>query len=204
MASALEHFLARRWQEILGVDAVGPHDNFFDLGGDSIRAAIFFNQVQQALGEVISVATIFDVPTVAGLAAHLTRHHPDAAAKVGVLGSSEDVEARAEASGPAQAPVPTIGAKPIAPSTRRLTPGSTPARRRGSAENGNRPAVFILAPPRSGSTLLRVMLGGHPDLFAPPELELLSYKTPRGAEGRSGRTLHRLGSRGIDARRHGP
>jgi|GEM_PF-4086968 len=41
----------------------------------------------------------------------------------------------------------------------------------------NPPAVFVLSPPRSGSTLLRVMLGGHPELFAPPELELLSFKT---------------------------
>lgn len=40
----------------------------------------------------------------------------------------------------------------------------------------NPPALFILSPPRSGSTLLRVMLAGHPDLFAPPELHLLSYK----------------------------
>jgi len=37
------------------------------------------------------------------------------------------------------------------------------------------PAIFILSPPRSGSTLLRVMLAGSPDLFAPPELELLSF-----------------------------
>ncbi|MCB0566497.1 MAG: AMP-binding protein, partial [Phaeodactylibacter sp.] len=35
--------------------------------------------------------------------------------------------------------------------------------------------VFILCPARSGSTLLRVMLGGSPGLFAPPELELLSF-----------------------------
>ena len=41
----------------------------------------------------------------------------------------------------------------------------------------NPPAVFILSPPRSGSTLLRVMLAGHPSLFAPPELELLSFNT---------------------------
>jgi amino acid adenylation domain-containing protein len=39
------------------------------------------------------------------------------------------------------------------------------------------PAVFILSPPRSGSTLLRVMLAGHPRLFAPQELELLSFDT---------------------------
>lgn len=36
-------------------------------------------------------------------------------------------------------------------------------------------AIFILSPPRSGSTLLRVLLAGHPKLFAPPELHLLSY-----------------------------
>jgi thioesterase domain-containing protein len=37
--------------------------------------------------------------------------------------------------------------------------------------------VFILSPPRSGSTLSRVMLGGHPRLFAPPELQLLNFNT---------------------------
>jgi hypothetical protein len=35
----------------------------------------------------------------------------------------------------------------------------------------------VLSPPRSGSTLMRVMLGGNPRLFAPPELELLSFNT---------------------------
>jgi amino acid adenylation domain-containing protein len=39
------------------------------------------------------------------------------------------------------------------------------------------PPIFILSPPRSGSTLLRVMLAGHPRLFAPQELELLSFDT---------------------------
>ena len=41
----------------------------------------------------------------------------------------------------------------------------------------NRRAIFVLSPPRSGSTLLRVMLGGHPRLFSPPELELLGFGT---------------------------
>jgi len=35
---------------------------------------------------------------------------------------------------------------------------------------------FILSSPRSGSTLLRVMLAGHPDLFCPPELHLLPFE----------------------------
>ncbi|NEP08925.1 MAG: alpha/beta fold hydrolase [Symploca sp. SIO2C1] len=37
--------------------------------------------------------------------------------------------------------------------------------------------IFILSGPRSGSTLLRVMLAGHPDLFSPPELHLLPFTT---------------------------
>ncbi len=40
-----------------------------------------------------------------------------------------------------------------------------------------RPIIFILSPPRSGSTLLRTLLAGHPSLFAPPELQLLSFDT---------------------------
>jgi pimeloyl-ACP methyl ester carboxylesterase/NAD(P)-dependent dehydrogenase (short-subunit alcohol dehydrogenase family)/acyl carrier protein len=36
--------------------------------------------------------------------------------------------------------------------------------------------VFILCSPRSGSTLLRVMLAGHPGLFSPPELHLLPFR----------------------------
>ncbi|MFM8253140.1 MAG: sulfotransferase family protein, partial [Planctomycetota bacterium] len=41
----------------------------------------------------------------------------------------------------------------------------------------NRRAVFVFSPPRSGTTLLRVMMAGHPQLFAPPELELLAFDT---------------------------
>ncbi|MEL6927552.1 MAG: hybrid fatty acyl-AMP ligase/type I polyketide synthase [Cyanobacteria bacterium J06600_6] len=39
------------------------------------------------------------------------------------------------------------------------------------------PAAFILSSPRSGSTLLRVMLAGHPNLSSPPELHLLPFAT---------------------------
>ena len=38
-------------------------------------------------------------------------------------------------------------------------------------------AIFLLSSPRAGSTLLRVMLAGHPNLFCPPELHLLPFET---------------------------
>ncbi|MDJ0534008.1 MAG: alpha/beta fold hydrolase [Xenococcaceae cyanobacterium MO_207.B15] len=40
-----------------------------------------------------------------------------------------------------------------------------------------KPIAFILSSPRSGSTLLRVMLAGHPDIASPPELHLLPFET---------------------------
>lgn len=43
-------------------------------------------------------------------------------------------------------------------------------------------AVFLLSSPRSGSTLLRVMLAGHPSLFCPPELNLLPFETMASRE----------------------
>ncbi|MGD1919423.1 MAG: alpha/beta fold hydrolase, partial [Pleurocapsa sp.] len=48
------------------------------------------------------------------------------------------------------------------------------------------PAAFILSSPRSGSTLLRVMLAGHPDLSSPPELHLLPFETMKEREAELG------------------
>jgi len=47
----------------------------------------------------------------------------------------------------------------------------------GDGQPKNPPALFVLSPPRSGSTLLRVILAGSSKLFAPPELHLLPYRT---------------------------
>jgi hypothetical protein len=80
---------------------------------------------------------------------------------------------------------PPAGAAPARPARRvgpaevarfeRLFPGAGP--RPAAAGPKNPPAIFVLAPPRSGTTLLRVMLAGHPRLFGPPELELLTFDT---------------------------
>jgi hypothetical protein len=53
----------------------------------------------------------------------------------------------------------------------------------------NPTAVFVLSAPRSGSTLFRTMLAGHPGLFSPPELNLL----PFDRMGARGRQIDRLG-----------
>ena len=45
----------------------------------------------------------------------------------------------------------------------------------GTIKEKNKSMAFILSSPRSGSTLLRLMLAGHSKLFCPPELHLLGY-----------------------------
>jgi acyl transferase domain-containing protein len=56
-------------------------------------------------------------------------------------------------------------------------PSAAAARVRRGAKNP--PALFVHSSPRAGSTLLRVMLAGHPRLFCPPELNLLFFESMR-------------------------
>ncbi|HEX6347561.1 amino acid adenylation domain-containing protein, partial [Umezawaea sp.] len=67
---AVEELLAGIWCRVLGVDRVGRHDNFFDLGGDSIRSIQVLGEVRDA-GLTASLAAMLANPTPAGLAAEL-------------------------------------------------------------------------------------------------------------------------------------
>ncbi|HEX9943146.1 MAG TPA: amino acid adenylation domain-containing protein, partial [Thermoanaerobaculia bacterium] len=165
----LEIHLAGLWREALGVESVGIHESFFDLGGSSITGAVMINRLQREIGEILHVVVIFDAPTVAKMATYLAREHREAVVR---LWGAESLGEQA-----ADASVRTAGridAAKVA-EIRALIPSLPPASRPEMEKNP--PAVFVLSPPRSGSTLLRVMLGGHPGLFAPPELELLSFDT---------------------------
>jgi len=52
------------WAGTLGVESVGPEDNFFALGGDSIMVTIMVLQVEEALDLSISPDLVFDHPTL--------------------------------------------------------------------------------------------------------------------------------------------
>ncbi|MBY4004496.1 amino acid adenylation domain-containing protein, partial [Rhodococcus fascians] len=60
--------VAAVFAEILDVDRVGADDSFFELGGDSLSATRVIARVNAELGTTIGVRTIFEMPTVAGLA----------------------------------------------------------------------------------------------------------------------------------------
>src|SRR5262249_38054349 len=59
------------WAELLSVERVGIHANFFDLGGHSLLATRVVSKIRHVFQVEIALRTLFDQPTVAGLSSHL-------------------------------------------------------------------------------------------------------------------------------------
>lgn len=60
--------LAGIWREVLGTEQIGEEDNFFDLGGQSLRAIPVLTAISARFGIDLSVQDVFEMPTLAGLA----------------------------------------------------------------------------------------------------------------------------------------
>ncbi|HEY2738967.1 MAG TPA: condensation domain-containing protein, partial [Thermoanaerobaculia bacterium] len=95
--NAREELLAEIWRGVLGLDQVGIHDNFFQLGGDSILSIQVVARARRA-GLLISPRQLFESQTIAGLAA--------------VSGSAESAGDLSEA--------PVEGEAPLTPIQRRF------------------------------------------------------------------------------------
>lgn len=64
----VENKIAAVWRELLGLDLVGRHDNFFDLGGNSLIALKVASRLNKELGVKLPVVMLFEGPTVSALA----------------------------------------------------------------------------------------------------------------------------------------
>ena len=166
--TSVEQVLVGMWQDLLGVEGIGVNDNFFELGGDSIRAMRFINELQARIKQNIYVVAIFTAPTVAQFIEYIRDHYPGAEAALGSTGQ------------------PGMGAAEASPVDEDLLSRVRSALERDAGagrmpirSKSLRPIVFVLAPPRSGTSLLRILLGGHRDLFSPPELNLLNHASLR-------------------------
>lgn len=67
----VEQTLAKIWSELLGVEKIGRHDNFFDLGGDSVISIQIIVRARQA-GLQLTAKQVFEHQTIASLAAVVT------------------------------------------------------------------------------------------------------------------------------------
>ncbi len=67
----LELVLLRLWEDALGLRSIGLEDDFFELGGHSLLAVRLFADIERSFGCSLPLATLFQAPTVARLAAKL-------------------------------------------------------------------------------------------------------------------------------------
>jgi amino acid adenylation domain-containing protein len=66
-----EQAIAEIWQAALGLNAVGLHDNFFDLGGHSLLMVQVYSKLQEQFNPALTMGDLFRYPTISTLAEYL-------------------------------------------------------------------------------------------------------------------------------------
>jgi amino acid adenylation domain-containing protein len=66
-ADPLHEIVMHLWEDVLGVRGIGPHDDFFSLGGHSLMAARLMGRVRARIGHRVPLASFFAEPTIAGM-----------------------------------------------------------------------------------------------------------------------------------------
>jgi len=69
----IERKLTEIWAELLGIRRIGIKDSFFDLGGHSLLVIRLIARVEKELGKTFLVASLFQSPTIEGLAQELRK-----------------------------------------------------------------------------------------------------------------------------------
>ena len=67
----VESVIAEIWREVLGVEQVGIHDRFFEMGGNSLLIVQVYDRLTARLGQRITLVEMFQYPTIAELARRL-------------------------------------------------------------------------------------------------------------------------------------
>jgi acyl carrier protein len=74
----VEELVAHIWADVLKLDSFGIHDNFFDLGGHSLKATQVISRVRESFRMDLPLRVLFETPTVAELAMRIKQSFADA------------------------------------------------------------------------------------------------------------------------------
>ncbi len=77
--TVLEKSLCRIWQKTLGIEAISIDDNFFDLGGHSLKGMMLIANIQAESEKIVPLKALFEHPTVRQLAAYMEHRQFQAA-----------------------------------------------------------------------------------------------------------------------------
>jgi aryl carrier-like protein len=91
MTLDIERLLSELWSDVLDVRPIGVHDDFFELGGDSMQC-IQIVAAARARGVGLAPRDLFVHPTVAGLATVVTRLDAPATPRVATASDAELAE----------------------------------------------------------------------------------------------------------------
>jgi non-ribosomal peptide synthase protein (TIGR01720 family) len=88
--SEMEKNIASVWQKMFGLEQVGVETNFFDLGGHSLLLVQMHSLLREKLQSEFAIVTLFEHPTIRGLAKHLAQPAESSS------GKNEQLRERAE------------------------------------------------------------------------------------------------------------
>jgi len=94
--TATEEVLAGIWAEMLKVEQVGVHDDFFDLGGHSLLAVQIVSRIRGAFSIEFPLRSLFEMPTIAEIAAMIEQNHAKQASDPELAQILREVEAMTE------------------------------------------------------------------------------------------------------------